>query len=499
MSGSNKHFAKTILSVLIAMAMFLTSLPFTVQAVYAAVGDEPAAAALDEQTEQQETPAGGQAETDLDTEQEGTEAEGVQTELPAAEDETSTTEEPEDTSLTGGEATQATDGESAGEAESVEGSNDMLEAAPLEVTAESYSGTYNAKAHTITLSGVPEGAVVEYSKDGTTWSTAEPSRKSAGTTTVYYRVTAADGRTVEGQATIKISKAKLKSAKLSTTAFAYNGKAREPKVTVYGKVTSSKLKKGTDYTIKLASGRKKVGKYTITIKGKGNYTGTITKTMTVKPAKVYIKSKSLSCGTLKVKTKKSASKYGAAYFQIAYKKSGGSWKYVKSTTASKTLSVKEANTYYVKVRAVRKVNGKTYNGNWSKTYKVVNKIPVKAQKVINAAHNTPFAGQGWCAAWVCNVFNRSGVLTSARLPYASDYYRKYCTSSDRDDLKPGMIVASRLSYAGGYAGHIGIYIGNGKVISNETRITIKTLDQFAAAYGHGYPIKWGWMNGKKLL
>ena len=85
------------------------------------------------------------------------------------------------------------------------------------------------------------------------------------------------------------------------------------------------------------------------------------------------------------------------------------------------------------------------------------------------------------------------------MPYASDYYRRYCFSSNKADLRPGMIVASRLSYAGGYAGHIGIYIGNGKVISNETSITIKSVDEFAATYGHGYAIKWGWMNGKKLL
>ena len=51
---------------------------------------------------------------------------------------------------------------------------------------------------------------------------------------------------------------------------------------------------------------------------------------------------------------------------------GGSWKYAKATSKTKTLSVPEANTYYVKVRVVKKTGGKTYKGAWSKTYKVVN-------------------------------------------------------------------------------------------------------------------------------
>ncbi len=494
------RYVRTILVVFLALAMCLTTLPLTGASVYASDDTSEIATEVNDITASTPPAEGGFSDEENLTD-EGTEG----TEEKQTEEQPDGTEEKVPAEEENGENPDSispavdSDSEIDGNEDPASGNNDPEEPVSLNVEVKPFEGTYNAKAHTITLSGVPEDAVVEYSTNGTEWKTNKPTRTSAGTTTVFYRVTTADGYVLEDTADITVHRAALKSASLSSSSFSYNGKAREPKVTVYGSVNSKALKKGTNYTVKLSSGRKKVGKYTVTITGKGDYKGTITKTFTVKPAKAALKSKSLSCGTLKVSMKKKTASYGGGYYQIAYKKSGGSWKYAKATSKTKTLSVPEANTYYVKVRVVKKTGGKTYKGAWSKTYKVVNKIPVKAQKVLNAANRTPFAGQGWCAAWVCNVFDRSGVLTAARLPYASDYYRRYCTSSNRADLKPGMIVASRYSYAGGYAGHIGIYIGNGKVISNETRITIKTIDEFAATYGHGYPIRWGWMNGKKLL
>lgn len=47
-------------------------------------------------------------------------------------------------------------------------------------------------------------------------------------------------------------------------------------------------------------------------------------------------------------------------------------------------------------------------------------------------------------------------------------------------------------------GHVGIYVGDGKVMSNEGAITTKTLDQFIAFYGKGSGVYWGWMGGVEL-
>ena len=75
---------------------------------------------------------------------------------------------------------------------------------------------------------------------------------------------------------ISISKA---SVTLSTSTYAYDGKAETPSVTV--KVGGKTLKKDTDYTVSY-SNNTKVGTAKVTITGKGNYTGSVSKTYSIK-------------------------------------------------------------------------------------------------------------------------------------------------------------------------------------------------------------------------
>ena len=75
---------------------------------------------------------------------------------------------------------------------------------------------------------------------------------------------------------ISISKA---SVTLSTSTYAYNGKAKKPGVTV--KLNGKTLKNGTDYTVSY-SNNTKVGTATVKITGKGNYTGSVSKTYSIK-------------------------------------------------------------------------------------------------------------------------------------------------------------------------------------------------------------------------
>lgn len=123
--------------------------------------------------------------------------------------------------------------------------------------------------------------------------------------------------------------------------------------------------------------------------------------------------------------------------------------------------------------------------------------------IVQAAYNTPSTGSGYCAAWVSNVYQNAG------LGYvggnACCMYYNYCTSSDTDDLKVGMLVAfprSETSYRNscsncghlGY-GHVGIYIGDGMVISNRGSIVVETLESFASTAYSGYVAKWGYPSG----
>lgn len=124
----------------------------------------------------------------------------------------------------------------------------------------------------------------------------------------------------------------------------------------------------------------------------------------------------------------------------------------------------------------------------------------RQQTVVNMCYSTPSPGLNWCAAWVTNVFRASGVGYYGG--NACDMYSAWCHSSNRNELKVGMIIAdsshSGTGTPGLLYGHVGIYIGNNKVMSNEGAITVKSLDSFVRFYGTGSGCKWGWIGGIDL-
>ncbi len=79
----------------------------------------------------------------------------------------------------------------------------------MDVSASGFSGTYDEKAHGISVTvNSPTGAVVKYGKtDGIYDLTTSPEYTDAGDYTVYYQVTKDKYATVTGSAEVKISKA----------------------------------------------------------------------------------------------------------------------------------------------------------------------------------------------------------------------------------------------------------------------------------------------------
>lgn len=78
-----------------------------------------------------------------------------------------------------------------------------------DVKAEGYEGTYDGKAHTITVTA-PKSATVKYGKANGTYDLTEaPTYTNAGENTVYYQVTMANTNPVTGSQTVIIKKAKL--------------------------------------------------------------------------------------------------------------------------------------------------------------------------------------------------------------------------------------------------------------------------------------------------
>ena len=66
---------------------------------------------------------------------------------------------------------------------------------------------------------------------------------------------------------------RVKSITLSKARYVYDGKQKTPTVVVKD-AAGNTLKKGVDYTVTYVGGRKKTGTYAVTVKLKGNYSGT---------------------------------------------------------------------------------------------------------------------------------------------------------------------------------------------------------------------------------
>ena len=158
---------------------------------------------------------------------------------------------------------------------------------------------------------------------------------------------------------------------ISTKAF--TGKNITQNITV--KYNGKTLKKGTDYTVSYSS-NKKIGTATVKIAGKGSYTGTVTKTFKINPAKQEIQKLTAKSKAFFVDwaQKGSATGYEIQYatnskFTSAKKVTITSNKTDK-TTISKLSGKKK---YYVRVRSYTTVKGTKYYGAWSASKSVTTK------------------------------------------------------------------------------------------------------------------------------
>lgn len=143
----------------------------------------------------------------------------------------------------------------------------------------------------------------------------------------------------------------------------YTGKAIKPAVTI--KDGGKKLVKGTDYTVSYKNNTK-IGTATVTVTGKGDYTGTKTLTFKIVPKKVTLTGK--TSGTNETLSwKKSA---GATGYEIYRSVSGGKFTKLTTTKSLKyTAKLTTGKNYQFKVRPYATVNGKKFYGSWSNVIK----------------------------------------------------------------------------------------------------------------------------------
>ena len=167
-----------------------------------------------------------------------------------------------------------------------------------------------------------------------------------------------------------IAKATVSGVKAKTC----TGKALTQSVTV--KLGNTTLKNGTDYTVSYKN-NKNVGTATVTVTGKGNYEGTVSKSFKINPKATTLSKVSAKKKGFTAKWKKQSKQTTGYQLQYA---TNSKFKKAKSVTvkSNKTVSVtqkslKAKKKYYVRIRTYKTVNGKKYYSDWSKAKTVTTK------------------------------------------------------------------------------------------------------------------------------
>ena len=153
----------------------------------------------------------------------------------------------------------------------------------LTMTVSPTGYTYDGKPKTPSVT-VKDGSVTL--ANGVDYTVSYSNNTNVGTATA--KITCMGNYTGTKSANFTISKAapvaiSSGTVSLGTTYYIYDGTAKQPAVTVkYGTET---LVNGTDYTVSYTNNTK-AGTASVTITGKGSYTGTVTKNFTIEPKNV---------------------------------------------------------------------------------------------------------------------------------------------------------------------------------------------------------------------
>ena len=228
----------------------------------------------------------------------------------------------------------------------------------LSTSTYAYDGKAKKPGVTVKLNG-------KTLKNGTDYTVSYSNNIKVGTAKVTITGKGNYTGSVSKTYSIKNNFKKATVSGISTKAF--TGKNITQSITV--KYNGKTLKKGTDYTVSY-SNNKKVGTATVKIAGKGSYTGTVTKTFKINPAKQEIQKLTAKSKAFFVDW---AQKGSATGYEIQYatnskftsaKKVTITNNKTDKTTVSKLSGKKK---YYVRVRSYTTVKGTKYYGAWSST------------------------------------------------------------------------------------------------------------------------------------
>ena len=236
------------------------------------------------------------------------------------------------------------------------------------VTLSTSTYAYDGKTKTPSVTVKVNGKTL---KKDTDYTVSYSNNTKVGTATV--KITGKGNYTGSVSKTYSIKNDFKKATISGISNKSYTGKNITQSITV--KYNGKTLKKGTDYTVSYSS-NKNIGTATVKIAGKGSYTGTITKTFKINPAKQEIQKLTAKGKAFFVDW---AQKGSATGYEIQYatnlkftsaKKVTITNKKTDKTTISKLSGKKK---YYVRVRSYTTVKGTKYYGAWSASKSVTTK------------------------------------------------------------------------------------------------------------------------------
>lgn len=251
---------------------------------------------------------------------------------------------------------------------------------PIPAVVKGYSGLYNGKSHTISISSLPEGSTVYYrTNTNASWSRTKPVRTSAGTTTVYYKITNSKyANDLKGSSKIVIKKV-MQSASVKSHSGTYDGNAKTISLTnvspgskIYYR-TSTKGNWTTKKPTRTSAGTTKV--YYKIVNSNCTSTKTGTSNIVIKKAAQKASVKSYN-GTYDGKAKSIKISGAVSGSKIYYRtSSNGKWVTKKPTrtsagttkvyykiTNSNCVSTKTGSASITVKKATQKATVKSYNG-----------------------------------------------------------------------------------------------------------------------------------------
>ena len=234
----------------------------------------------------------------------------------------------------------------------------------LSTSTYAYDGKAKKPGVTVKLNG-------KTLKNGTDYTVSYSNNTKVGTAKVTITGKGNYTGSVSKTYSIKNNFKKATVSGISTKAF--TGKNITQSITV--KYNGKTLKKGTDYTVSY-SNNKNIGTATVKIAGKGSYTGTITKTFKINPAKQEIQKLTAKSKAFFVDwaQKGSATGYEIQYATNSKFTSAKKVTITNNKTDTKTISkLSGKKKYYVRVRSYTTVKGTKYYGAWSASKSVTTK------------------------------------------------------------------------------------------------------------------------------